>query len=85
MQQDNVLLSEYVSTLLQNDSVNLTLIPDSIESKFYHSLFSMAIGHLQQWIQTFRVQFLEYELRLILEKKEVLKERTVGGTVEDRV
>jgi hypothetical protein len=78
-----IYISDYIQNLLKQPSVNITLLPDSIESKLYEKLFIMGFEHLKQFLLTFKIEFLHYELRLELTEKKMEPQNLTNETYDE--
>lgn len=55
---------ELVKKFLDNKDINLTFLPDSIESKIYKKLLKMGISEIKQLVSTVKIQFLDFEITM---------------------
>ena len=58
------LFDELVKKFLDNKDINLTFLPDSIESKIYKKILKMGISEIKQVVSTVKIQFLDFEITL---------------------
>ena len=63
-------LSSYIQHILHQPSINIKLLPDSIESKIYETLFMLALEHIRQFLSTLKLEFLDYEVTLEWKEKQ---------------
>jgi len=57
-------LDELVKKFLDNKDINLTFLPDSIESKIYKKILKMSISEIKHVVSTVKIQFLDHEITL---------------------
>ena len=57
-------INQFVAKMLQNKDVNLSFVPDSMESKIYEKLLTMTIQELHQILATVKIQFLNQEITI---------------------
>lgn len=59
-------IKEFVKKLLNNKKTNITMIPDTIEGKFYEDVLTALVYDLKEVLDTVKIQFLDYEITLNL-------------------
>lgn len=64
-------IEEYINSLLNNENVNITYIPDIAEKQMYINIFSLIINILDETLKKTSVKFLGHEL--IFELKPVVE------------
>lgn len=55
---------ELVKKFLENREINLSFLPDSIESKIYKKLLKLGINEIEQIVRSVKIQFLDFEITL---------------------
>ena len=61
-------IEEYVDKLLQNNNINLSFAPDSVEKKLYVELLTSLFTLIENTLQTIEFKFLNRRITLIMEE-----------------
>tara|TARA_Y100000389_G_C17345338_1_gene455547 strand:- start:610 stop:990 length:381 start_codon:yes stop_codon:yes gene_type:complete len=57
-------VSKMVDTMLENDNINSSLIPDYIEKKIYTNVFKLLIGLLKETLESTSINLLNQSITL---------------------
>ena len=51
-------INKFISKILTDKNSNLTLIPDSLESKIYEKLIHVLLSNIKETLSTIKIEFL---------------------------
>jgi hypothetical protein len=82
---EDVAIELFVKRLLENKSINIKCLPDSIEEKIYISMLQVLMGNLKEFSKTFKVELFNYNITInidpIINKDESSEnQREIMGT-----
>jgi hypothetical protein len=70
----NEQIKDLVMKILKNKDINLSFLPDSIESKIYEKLLTFGVNEIKELVSTVKIQFLNYEITMDMHPLEIKKD-----------
>lgn len=55
-------IDAFVDKLLENQSINMSLMPDYIEKQLYKNVFSICLGILDTVLDTVKIEFMGHKI-----------------------
>ena len=56
-----------IQTMMQDDNVNLSWVPDSIEERMWENTFTLGLGLLENLLETTTIDVLNHRIRFVVE------------------
>jgi TolA-binding protein len=55
-------VNQYITTLLNNESINISLLPDVAERKIYNDIFTIIMNIMNETLKTTKIEFIGHEI-----------------------
>jgi hypothetical protein len=69
MEERKKAIDKFVKQLLEDDSINSSFIPDSIEKNIYSSIVNVLIGIIEKILDSASIEFLNHQIQFKLNIK----------------